>query len=347
MSKNEKQVSIPTAILSIAVLAAGYLLLVAVLIYIFNLNNAVTKMTAKYFPYPAAIVGDKVITINQLESRLTASQKFYNSQDFSNLGFRVDFSTADGQKRLSVKKRAILNKMVEDDMIEQEANNEGIKLTSDMISQEVSKKAKQYSSQDDLKDNIFRLYGWTMSDFENNIVKADLYRQRLYENWRKGEKGFEEAKGKIEQAQKELASGKDFETVVGKYSEGDSAKNRGDLGWFDATQMLPEISDVAYRLEKNKTSDIIESSLGYHIIQVLDTKTEDNQDKVHIRQIFVRTPDFSDWLAEKEKNARIYIWLKDFAWNKETQEVEFNTSDMKNFEQKLQNDSTGDISVMF
>ena len=144
-----------------------------------------------------------------------------------------------------------------------------------------------------------------------------------------------------------MASGKDFETVVGKYSEGDSAKNRGDLGWFDATQMLPEISDVAYRLEKNKTSDIIESSLGYHIIQVLDTKTEDNQDKVHIRQIFVRTPDFSDWLAEKEKNARIYIWLKDFAWNKETQEVEFNTSDMKNFEQKLQNDSTGDISVMF
>jgi hypothetical protein len=111
--------------------------------------------------------------------------------------------------------------------------------------------------------------------------------------------------------------------------------------------MLEEIAQTAFAMNKNETSDIIQSSLGYHIIQVLDKKTEDGQDKVHIRQIFTRTPSFPDWLAEKEKETRIYIPIRAFVWNKDTQSVGFKDSDMKQFEQKAKDDPNGDISVLF
>jgi parvulin-like peptidyl-prolyl isomerase len=205
----------------------------------------------------------------------------------------------------------------------------------------------QYGSSDDVKNNMQKLYGWTVADFENNIVKPDMYQEKLYDDFKNKDAGFAAAKAKIEQAQKDLNSGSDFQTVVGKYSEGDSAKDKGDLGWFGSEEMLPEIAQVAFSIDTGKNSDIIESSLGYHIIQILDKKNEDGEDKVHIQQIFVRTPSFSDWLAEKEKATRIYIPIREFSWNKDSEDVDFRDDAMKQFEEKVKENPNGDISVLF
>ena len=345
--KKEKKVKLATILIAVVVIIAGYLLIVGVLIYGFNMDNFLTRKTAQYFPYPAAIVGNKVITINQLQNRLSAAQKFYENQDFSGMGIRVDFSTPDGKKRLAVKEHSILGKMVEDAVIEKEANSSGIHITPQEISQAVQSQMDQYGSSDDVKNNMQKLYGWTVADFENNIVKPDMYQEKLYDDFKNKDAGFAAAKAKIEQAQKDLNGGSDFQTVVGKYSEGDSAKDKGDLGWFGSEEMLPEIAQVAFSMDAGKNSDIIESSLGYHIIQILDKKNEDGEDKVHIQQIFVRTPSFSDWLAEKEKATRIYIPIREFSWNKDSGDVDFRDDAMKQFEEKVKENPNGDISVLF
>src|SRR4030065_80125 len=97
---------------------------------------------------------------------------------------------------------------------------------------------------------------------------------KLLCNWRK-----QKASKKIEEAKKELEKEKDFPEVAENFSDGESAKSGGDLGWLSSDQMIPEIAVVAALLNKGERRDIIENNLGFHLIQVDDKKNEDGIDK--------------------------------------------------------------------
>ncbi|MDQ1283742.1 MAG: PpiC protein [Patescibacteria group bacterium] len=320
---------------------------VAVLIYGFGADNRLVKTASCIIPYPAAVVDWKFISLYDLENDTNAVKSFYEKQDFSDLGLRVDFSTSDGEKRLAIKRKNILSRLIENKLIEEEAKKRGIVLTEEIIDQEVERKLRDWGSEEYVKKNVLSLYGWTMEDFKEKVVKPDIYREKLFADIRETSQSFKEARQKIEKARKELEDRQNFGEIAGKYSEGESAKNKGDLGWFSYDQMLPEISGVAGKLEKGKISEIVESPLGYHIVMVDDKKTEDDQEKVKIKQIFVRTPNVGDWLSEKEKNAKINVLAKGIFWNKESCEVEFVDDSLKDFENNLINNSKDDISVLF
>jgi len=324
-----------------------YLTASAVLIYGFDSRNAIIRSTAHALGFPAATVDGKIITLGNLSDQLDSVRKFYENQNFSEAGFRVDFTTADGQKRLKIKEKNILNKLIENKVIEKEANKRNIELTPNAISQEVNRKLEEYGNKEDVENTLERLYGWTMADFEEKMVKPDLYMEKLYREMKKTDDSYAKAKEKISKAQEDLKKGSDFESVVARYSEGNSAKNRGDLGWYDTTEMLPEISPVVFNMEKSAVSEIIESPLGYHIIKLEDKKNEDGADKVKLKQIFVRTKTLGEWLCEQEQGYRIKIYLKNYQWNKKECQAEFENDDMKNFESNLYKNSADDISVMF
>jgi hypothetical protein len=80
---------------------------------------------------------------------------------------------------------------------------------------------------------------------------------------------------------------------------------------------------------------------------VEDKKTENGAVMVKIKQIFVKTKNFSDWLLEQEKSIKIYVLLPDFYWDKENKEVRFRDKSLEEFEKKAMENPAGDISVMF
>lgn len=348
MKNTEKKIKISTLVYSVALVGLAALVLAGGAIYGFGADNSLARKAEQIFPYPAAIInGVNIITINNLNGNVAAVKKFYENQDFSTIGMKVDFATADGQKRLKIKERAALTKMIEDRVIEVLANQRGIKLTQAAVSQEVEKRMAEAGSQQDLANNLQKLYGWTVADFEAKVVKPDLYKNQLEEKIKESDPQDVEAKKKIDQALSDLQAKKDFGEVAKKYSDGDSAKNGGELGWFSANQMLPEIAMSAIGLKKGERSEVIRSSLGYHIIEVEDRKNENGEDKMKLRQIFARTQNFSDWLSEQEKNFRIMIPLKDFRWNKESGAVEFTDGALTQFENELDKNSPDDASVLF
>jgi len=345
---SNKKIKITTALYAVAILIIACIVLMGVLIYGFGMDNQITQKSAQIFPYPAAVIdGVNFISLKSVETNLRAVKRFYENQDFGSIGLQVDFTTADGQKRLKVKEKDLLGKMIENRIIEILANKNGIVLTKDSINQEVAKQLAQYGNQEDLTDKLQRLYGWTINDFEEKIVKPDMYKNRLAEKLKQTDPSIIQAKTKIEQAAADLKAKKDFADVAKNYSDGDSAKNGGELGWFSADQMLPELSVAAFNMKKDDISDVIESSLGYHIIQLEDKKTENNVDKVRLKQIFVRTRSFPDWLLEQEKSIKIYIPLKDFYWNKDGGNMEFKNNELKQFEENLDKNSPNDASVLF
>lgn len=348
-NKSDKKIKPTTIIQAVVLLIVAYIILIGVLIYGFDLDNTVTRTSAKIIPYPAAIVGSKhLVSISELQKSLQSVKNFYEKQNFSEAGLRVDFSTENGQKRLLVKKKEILNKLIENKIIEILAQKRGITITEDLAAQAVNQEIEKHGNKEETLNNLQKLYGWSQNDFEKNLVKPDLYQAALEKYVKENDADTKMAEEKIKTAENELKNNRrDFSEVAKQYSEGESAKNGGDLGWFSADQMLPQLAAAAAALAKSETSDIIESALGYHIVILDDRKTENGIDKVKIRQIFARTKNFGDWLAEQEKNIKIFIPLKDFSWNRESDEVEFKNEDMKKFEENLDKNSIGDASVMF
>jgi parvulin-like peptidyl-prolyl isomerase len=70
----------------------------------------------------------------------------------------------------------------------------------------------------------------------------------------------------------QLQAGKDFATLALAYSRDLSSRAAGgDLGWFPRGLLtVPEVEQAAFALQPGETSGVVHSSLGYHIVQVIE-----------------------------------------------------------------------------
>ncbi len=82
-----------------------------------------------------------------------------------------------------------------------------------------------------------------------------------------------------------LKKGGDFAKLATKYSDDPgSAAQGGDLGSVKRGVFYPEFEAVAFSLAPNQLSGIVESPVGFHIIQLLERRGE----SIHTRHILVK-----------------------------------------------------------
>jgi peptidyl-prolyl cis-trans isomerase C len=87
------------------------------------------------------------------------------------------------------------------------------------------------------------------------------------------EEAKEEARARAEDLLEELEGGADFAELAREYSEGPSAQNGGSLPQFSRGEMVPPFEEAAFALEPGEISDVVETRFGFHIIRV-EEKTE-------------------------------------------------------------------------
>ena len=80
----------------------------------------------------------------------------------------------------------------------------------------------------------------------------------------------EAARKKLEGIKKQLDDGADFATVAKENSDCPSNAKGGELGSFARGQMVKPFEEVAFSIEVNKVSDVVETQFGYHLILVTE-----------------------------------------------------------------------------
>ena len=100
------------------------------------------------------------------------------------------------------------------------------------------------------------------------------------------------ARAKAEEARRRALAGEDFAELARELSEGPTAPEGGDLGFFARGQTAPTFEAAAFVLEPGDISPVVRSPLGLHVIKVEEKRPARRLplDEVfeHIRNVLVQ-----------------------------------------------------------
>ena len=107
------------------------------------------------------------------------------------------------------------------------------------------------------------------------------------------------AKARIDSIYQVLRGGQDFAQVAEQCSEDPSTARRGGvIGWIGPHQLLKELEDAAYALQVGEMGEPLQSTVGWHILKLMDTKPLEPYDTLapRIRQ-FLEARGMKDKIA--------------------------------------------------
>jgi peptidyl-prolyl cis-trans isomerase SurA len=99
---------------------------------------------------------------------------------------------------------------------------------------------------------------------------VELAQLVAYPNY--SEEAVFKVKERLLELRKRVQEGEDFGTLAILYSEGPSASRRGELGFMVRNELDKAYANAAWSLKPGQVSKIVESSFGYHIIQMVERR---------------------------------------------------------------------------
>ncbi len=218
--------------------------------------------------------------------------------------------------------QASMQRVVDSKLLAQEArrqkmqaNDERVKVTMAQVEQQAGSRAKL--------DEALSQLGITYALLEDSVIEADLVQVFIettidpqvsvtaedvetYYNenpqmfqqpeqvharhilMKTGAEATSDAKAaalaKAAAARKRAVAGEDFAALATEMSEGPSAPQGGDLGFFGRQQMVAPFADAAFALEVGQISEVVETQFGYHVIKVEEKKPASTMSLDEVRQ---------------------------------------------------------------
>jgi peptidyl-prolyl cis-trans isomerase C len=240
------------------------------------------------------------------------SMEQYNKE----LNIQLDRVSQQGQQvsddQLAELKNNILDNLIEREILYQQSQKAGIKITDQTIDDQLAAIKKRFPSETEYKNALAKMNlaedevklqimrGLSIRELieqqiSSKVVITDEESKAYYDknpqmfkqpaqikashilikvDAKADEAQKAEARKKIEEVQQKLKDGGDFAALAKEYSEGPSNAKGGDLGYFRRGQMVKPFEDAAQALKPNEISDVVETRFGYHLIKVYDTKPE-------------------------------------------------------------------------
>lgn len=290
-----------------------------------------------------AVVNDEVITLSELNN---AFEPYRGKMMASHTG-------ADREKVLVENRMILLNQMIDNLLIEQQSRKAGIVITDQELMSAIADLLKRRNLSQDNLQNALDQEGTSLEAYKKG-VRDQLTRIKLLQReiksrvavtdeeigayYRKHRQDYEgketvrirqillplpkeedpAEKAKIradaEQIHKNLLNGEPFERLSARYSQGSAAATGGDIGYIEKGMILREVEEVAFKLSLNQISGVIESPVGFHIIQVTDRRgagiksiesvREEIREKIDQEKIGKK---FDEWIGTLRMKSHIEI----------------------------------------
>ena len=208
-----------------------------------------------------------------------------SKQDFSEQAQSI--STTPGVNLGSKDGRtAILKDMINEELIFQEALKDQFYLKSLGVKHEIVKDYLKQKFTKDIPvisdDKVEAFYKQHQNEYD--FVRASHILIRPTSNDAAAKK---QARDKLVSILSDIHRGKiSFADAASQYSDDSSKKTQGDLGFFQRGQMVESFSNAAFGLKNDgDISDVIETSFGYHIIELTGQNrgVEANREKIRWR----------------------------------------------------------------
>ncbi|MFV9568143.1 peptidylprolyl isomerase [Thermoanaerobacter mathranii] len=180
----------------------------------------------------------------------------------------------EGKKFLDVVKENVLDSLIAQKLLLQEALKNNITVTDKEIEEEYQRE-KEFNkdiTKEDVKNYL--LINKLFEEYTKDVKVTEEELKKYYED---NKDRFETVKAshilvsdeKIAQdIYNRLMKGEDFATLAKEYSIDTATKDQGgDLGEFARGVMVPEFEQVAFSLKKGQISKPVKTDYGYHIIK--------------------------------------------------------------------------------
>lgn len=287
-------------ILATAVFSAG--------IYYFKWEDKATAFVKRTFPFPAAVVGLKTITINQVEEEASRVEFFYDQQSPSEAGELPS---------KEVLRNQVLERLIETLIVKNLSKKYDVETAGDEIDSQYQTIAEQNGGGEKLQTLLKENYDMTVAQFKELIYRSLLYEQlrQKFENdlrakvkvrhilIKVGSKASKKQEKKAKaQAEKVLKlinkEGADFAKIARKYSQDKASKNKGgELPLFGRGDMVEAFENKAFEMDIGQISGLVKSRYGYHII-LLENKQGEVEDN------------YTDWLDSMKESWFVYKLIR-------------------------------------
>ena len=267
---------------------------------------AICLLTGPAWADKAASSGEEIASVNG--KPIFKSQYERELSFFQNQAAREGRKLSDAD--LTIFKHQLLENLIDTELLYQQSQKEGVKVDDQAIDKQIDTIKKRFSDEAAYKQALEGM-GVSEKEIRVEIQRSLAIRQLLDINIRQKITVSEEeskkfyndnpnlfkqpeqvkashilikvapdaeeskkiqARKKIETIQKKVRQGENFGLLAKANSEGPTAQNEGDLGYFSRGQMVKSFEDAAFALSIGEVSGIVETNFGYHLIKVTDKK---------------------------------------------------------------------------
>lgn len=282
-----------------------FLAVFAILIYKYNSDSRIVQIVADIVPYPAETVNGQWVSYGDYLFEVNSIKHYYLSQPDASGKPAVNFTSADGKKKLKQLQTQELQQLQQEAIVQQLANKYKVTVSDKDVQAQVDQITKSAGGSAKVKDVLNKYYGWTVDDLKKKI-RQQLLEQKVATAVTSDPALNAAAKSKAEDVLKQVKAGGDFATLAKKYSQDSSAANGGDLGFFSKGQMVAPFSNAAFSLKAGQVyPTVVQSQYGYHIIKVNAVK--DGQ--VDASHILIKGIDFNTYLQSQVTKAKIQQYI--------------------------------------
>ncbi|HER25356.1 MAG TPA: hypothetical protein ENO17_09965 [Candidatus Atribacteria bacterium] len=199
------------------------------------------------------------------------------------------------ENKLQLDKRLVLDQMISEKLLIQEAKNMGLEEDED-VKEQIKRMTEQIMVQVLIEREILdkvEVNEEEISEYyeQNKINFTEKEQIHLYNILLNTE---EEAQAVLEQ----LKAEGDFSEIAKEKSTGPSAAQGGDLGYISKGTIIPEIEEVVFALEIEELSNIVKTDYGFHILKITDKKAETIKTLEEVKEEIIQT-----LLPTKQKEA--------------------------------------------